>query len=104
MLLSDTLLMAKVTKAVPQPKRTIDQAEDDHPLGLWIDRELLRKHTRHQAKPILDTMNYSGNRYLELADIALGLKRPERHPVNGSTSEPKSPHPRKKGKSAGSKG
>ena len=68
---------AKVKKAKPRPKRTILAAEDDHPVGLWVDKDLLRKHTQQQQTPrtiIHGNSEAAGNRYLELADLALGIK------------------------------
>jgi hypothetical protein len=69
---------AKVKKAKARPKRTILDASDDHPVGLWVDRELLRKHTQQQQTPktiIHGNSEAAGNRYLELADIVLGNKK-----------------------------
>lgn len=68
---------AKVKKAKARPKRTILAAADDHPLGLWVDKELLRKHTQ-QMTPRTIIHGHSeaaGNRYLELADLVLGTKK-----------------------------
>lgn len=68
---------ARVKKAKARPKRTILAASDDHPVGLWVDRELLRKHTQQQAHRTIIHGNSeaAGNRYLELADIVLGNKK-----------------------------
>ena len=70
-------MLAKVKKAKARPKRTILAASDDHPVGLWVDRELLRKHTQQQTPKTIIHGNSeaAGNRYLELADIVLGNKR-----------------------------
>jgi len=68
-------MSAKVKKLKPRPKRTILSEADDHPVGLWIDKELMRKHTQQQQTPrtiIHGSSEAAGNRYLELADIALG--------------------------------
>lgn len=66
---------AKVKKSKPQPKRTILDAADDHPVGLWVDKELLRKHTQTTPKTIIHgSSEAAGNRYLELADIVLGAR------------------------------
>jgi hypothetical protein len=68
---------AKVKKAKARPKRTILEAADDHPVGLWVDKELLRKHTQQQQTPrtiIHGNSEAAGNRYLELADLVLGNK------------------------------
>jgi len=56
-------------------------ATDDHPVGLWVDKELLRKHTQQQQTPrtvIHGNSEAAGNRYLELADIVLGNKKKKR--------------------------
>jgi hypothetical protein len=68
---------AKVKKAKTRPKRTILAGSDDHPVGLWIDHELLRKHTQQQTPRTIIHGNSeaAGNRYLELADIVLGNKK-----------------------------
>lgn len=70
---------AKVKKSKPQPKRTILAAADDHPVGLWVDKELLRKHTQTTPKTIIHgSSEAAGNRYLELADIVLGTRNKKR--------------------------
>ena len=64
---------AKVKKTKPRPKRTILAAVDDHPVGLWVDKDLLRKHTQQTPRTIIHgNSEAAGNRYLELADIVLG--------------------------------
>lgn len=66
---------AKVKKLKARPKRSIMDEADDHPIGLWIDKELLRKHRQQVQTPrtiIHGGSEAAGNRYLELADIALG--------------------------------
>lgn len=76
---------AKVKKAKARPKRTILSAPDDHPVGLWVDRELLRKHTQQQTHKTIIHGNSeaAGNRYLELADIVLGNKKKKRNGIPG---------------------
>ncbi|MBV9073803.1 MAG: hypothetical protein JOZ10_09245 [Acidobacteria bacterium] len=71
---------AQVKKAKARPKRTILAAKDDHPVGLWVDKEILRKHTQQQTPRTIIHGNSeaAGNRYLELADIVLGNKRKKR--------------------------
>ena len=62
-----------VQKSKARPKRSIDNPGDDHELGLWIDYELLRKHQNRTPQTIIhDPMSSVNNRYLELADFALG--------------------------------
>ncbi|HWC19068.1 MAG TPA: hypothetical protein VG498_18805 [Terriglobales bacterium] len=65
---------AKVKKAKARPKRTILAATDDHPIGLWVDKELLRKHTQQMTTRTIihGHSDGAGNRYLELADLVLG--------------------------------
>ena len=60
--------------------RSVLAATDDHPLGLWVDKELLRKHTQQQTPRtvIHGNSEAAGNRYLELADIVLGNKKKKR--------------------------
>lgn len=68
-------MLAKVKKSKPHPKRTILAPADDHPVGLWVDKELLRKHTQQTPKTVIHgSSEAAGNRYLELADIVLGAK------------------------------
>jgi hypothetical protein len=74
-------MAAKVKKAKARPMRTLMTATDDHPVGLWVDKELLRKHTQQQQTPrtvIHGNSEAAGNRYLELADIVLGNKKKKR--------------------------
>jgi hypothetical protein len=62
-----------VQKRKARPKRSIAKPGDDHELGLWIDYELLRKHQSRAPQTIMhDSSTAINNRYLELADIALG--------------------------------
>lgn len=66
---------AKVQKAKAHPKRTILAAPDDHPVGLWVDKDLLRKHTQQTPRTVIHGgSEATGNRYLELADLVLGNK------------------------------
>ena len=70
--------MAKknVQKRKARPNRSIEILGDDHPLGLWIDIELLRKHRNRTPQTIIhDQSSVTNNRYLELADLALGNKK-----------------------------
>src|SRR5690242_5609408 len=60
-----------VQKRKARPKRSIQEPGEDHPLGLWIDKDLLRKHhvpTVHTT--MHDPLMVSSQRYLELADLA----------------------------------
>ena len=59
-----------VQKRKARPKRSIANPGDDHNAGLWIDYDLLRKHHSHTI--IHDPLTATNNRYLELADVALG--------------------------------
>ena len=70
--------MAKnnVQKRKARPKRSIEIPGDDHPLGLWIDKELLRKHQNRTPQTIIhDQSSVTNNRYLQLADLALGNRK-----------------------------
>jgi hypothetical protein len=63
-----------VTKAPAHPKRSTKKPDVDHPQGLWVDWELLRKHmSSRQPRFVLpsDSGLAANNRYLELADLAL---------------------------------
>lgn len=66
-----------VQKRKARPKRSIKEPGQDHPLGLWIDKELVRKHHSHATDAtIRDPLTSSSQRYLELADLALGVNKP----------------------------
>ena len=72
---------AKGKKRKAQPKRTIELEADDHSVGLWVDKELMRKHRQQLQTPriiIHGSSEAAGNRYLELADIALGNHKPKK--------------------------
>jgi hypothetical protein len=69
-------LESTVQKHRPRPKRNIKNPDDDHPVGLWIDKDLLRRHQNSQPQTIIHGVHESdGNRYLQLADIALGTAK-----------------------------
>jgi hypothetical protein len=69
----------KVLKERAQPLRNIENPDDDHPVGLWIDKELLRKYQGRAHQTILHGAHESdSNRYLQLADIALGNNKAKR--------------------------
>jgi hypothetical protein len=61
----------QVIKTPAQPKRSIDAPEDDHPIGLWIDKDLLYQQTQRAQKPAVPSTPGESNRYLELADLVL---------------------------------
>jgi hypothetical protein len=64
-----------VQKRKARPKRSIDNPGDDHDLGLWIDYDLLRKHRNHSPTVLHATTAALDNRYLQLADLALGTNK-----------------------------
>ena len=76
-----------VQKRKVRPKRSV-QPNDDHDLGLWVDYELLRKHQGRPPEIVLHAPTSSlNNRYLRLADLALGnnktkKKSKDRHDQN----------------------
>lgn len=68
-----------VQKRKARPKRSITKPGNDHELGLWIDRDLLRKHQSRSPQTIIhDPLTSTNNRYLVLADIALGNNKPKK--------------------------
>ena len=70
-----------VQKRKARPKRSIREPGEDHPLGLWIDRDLLRKYHGPVAQRVVSHPLLSSNhRYLELADLALGVNKPNGKP------------------------
>jgi len=66
---------ANVQKHKARPTRSIANPGGDHELGLWIDYELLRKHQKHTPTMLHSSAAALNNRYLELADLALGIKK-----------------------------
>lgn len=70
-----------VQKRRARPKRGINEPGRDHPIGLWIDKDLLRRHHAHTSQmTIHDPLTASSHRYLELADLALGVNKPNGKP------------------------
>jgi len=67
-----------VQKRKPRPKRSLRKPGDDHPIGLWIDKDLLRKYHAPARTIIHDPITSTNHRYLELADLALGLDKPNK--------------------------
>lgn len=66
-----------VQKRRARPKRSIHTEGEDHPLGLWIDKEIFRKHQNRPPQIALhDPMLNPNNRYLALADCVLQDKKP----------------------------
>jgi hypothetical protein len=66
-------MSGNVHKRKARPKRSIDTPGDDHELGLWIDKDLLRRSQTRPAQTVLhDPLTSTNNRYLELADLVLG--------------------------------
>ena len=72
-----------VVKRKAQPKRSIAKPRDE--LGLWIDFNLLRKHQNRPPQTIIhDPLASVNNRYLELADLALGTNKKKKAKTVGS--------------------
>lgn len=70
-----------VQKRKARPKLSIQEPGQDHPLGLWIDKDLLRRHHAHPSQTTIhDPLTASNHRYLELADLALGMHKPTGKP------------------------
>ena len=60
---------------------------DDRNLGLWIDYELLRKHQGRPPQILIDDpVSPANNRYLELADLALGNGKPKKKSKGASSN------------------
>jgi hypothetical protein len=60
-------------------RRSLDNPGNDHDLGLWVDYELLRKHEVRPSQIVIhNPVTTTNNRYLELADLALGNIKPRR--------------------------
>jgi hypothetical protein len=61
---------------------------DDHELGLWINTDLLRKHQNRTPQTIIhDQSPITNNRYLVLADIALGSGKSKKKSKGAASSE-----------------
>lgn len=73
------MTIKNVQKRKARPKRSIQEPGQDHPIGLWIDKDLLRRHHAH-ASQTTEPLTASSHRYLELADLALGLNKPNGKP------------------------
>lgn len=70
-----------VQKRKARPKRSIQEPGEDHPLGLWIDKDLLRRHhVPTMPTTMQNPLMASSQRYLELADLALGVDKPNGKP------------------------
>jgi len=64
-----------VQKRKARPKRSINKP-GPHGLGLWVDYELLRKHQGRPPEILLHGgTSATNNRYLKLADLALGTQQ-----------------------------
>jgi len=62
---------SNVQKKAARPKRSIRTEGADHPVGLWIDRNVFRKHLNGTPRIVLhDPLTSINNRYLGLADLA----------------------------------
>ena len=70
------VISKNVQKHKPRPKRSIKEPGEDHPLGLWIDKDLLRKHYAASRTVIHDPITSTNQRYLELADLVLDMNKP----------------------------
>ena len=68
-----------VQKRRARPKRSISEPGEDHNAGLWVDYDLLRKHQGRPPETVLHSpVAATNNRYLELADLALGTSKPKK--------------------------
>lgn len=65
----------KREKPEAQPKLSIARPGRGRDSGLWIDYDLLRKHQNHTPTILHDQSPAMNNRYLALADLALGNKK-----------------------------
>jgi len=76
--LGSPLPKKNIQKRKARPKPSIDKPGADHELGLWVDYERLRKHQGRPPEILIDSPAGANNRYLELADLALGTKKPRK--------------------------
>jgi len=79
---ADSSIVSNVQKRAARPKRSISTEGKDHPLGLWIDRDALRRHQNRPPQLALQNpLTSANNRYLALADFALGNNKPRKKAV-----------------------
>jgi hypothetical protein len=76
----------KLEKREAQPKISIAKPTRDRDLGLWIDYDLLRKHQNHTTI-LHDASPAMNNRYLALADLALGNKTKKKSKAAAAASK-----------------
>ena len=64
---------AAPTKAADRPKRSRENLREIQPVGLWVDRDVMRRHMSATPKFVIptDSILAAHNHYLELADLAL---------------------------------
>jgi hypothetical protein len=75
-----------IQKRKARTRRGIKALNGDRGIGLWVDYDLLRKH---QGCPdpnliLLGQTSAASNRYLELADMALGNNKPKKKSKSAS--------------------
>ena len=76
-----------VQKRKARPKRSILKPGGDHELGLWIDKDLLRKHQNPIPHTVIhNPLPSANNRYLALADLALGNNKPKKKSKGAAAS------------------
>lgn len=77
-----------IQKSKARPKRSINNPGTDHELGLWVDYDLLRKHQGRPSQIVIhNPVSAANNRYLELADLALGIAKPKKKSKATSATE-----------------
>ena len=77
-----------VPKRAVRPKRSIKTDGDDHAVGLWIDKDLLRKHQNRTPQIVLHhALASTNNRYLRLADLALSRSHPKSRKTGNASIE-----------------
>jgi hypothetical protein len=77
-----------IFKSKARPKRSIDNPGTDHELGLWVDYDLLRKHQGRTSQIVIHSpFIAANNRYLELADLALGNEKTKKKSKSAASSE-----------------
>ena len=70
--------MAHIVKRKSQPEHSISKPGNGNDVRLWIDYELLRKQQGSTSHTIIhDPLASTNNRYLQLADVALGNDKPK---------------------------
>ena len=81
----NSVIANRLKKNRGRSKRPRGAQDDDHAVGLWMDMDILRKHQTGTPQIVIhDPMASTNNRYLALADFALGNNKIKRRKEQSS--------------------